>query len=395
MQTINEQGRVPIYAWVDGVEFDQGTQEQLRQVASLPVVGPHIAAMPDAHKGNGACVGSVIPTRKAIVPSTVGTDIGCGMDAVEINISSQSLPDNMQAVYDALMEAIPVGNGNPGNWAEPPADVGRMFQDMMPGLEPLEDKVDLDLERACRQLGTLGGGNHFIEVCLDQADRVWLMLHSGSRGIGNRLGTTFIQKAKTVSQERGDILPDRSLGWLEEGTPEFKDYVWAVEWAQRYAKQNRNVMMGRALRTFAKTLGRSIVGMQRVSCHHNYLSVEEHFGEMLYITRKGAVSARKDELGIIPGSMGTKSYIVRGKGKPESFMSCSHGAGRRMSRTAARATLTLEQHAEATAGVICRKDIGVIDESPASYKDIDSVIAAQSDLIEVVRTLKAIVCVKG
>lgn len=395
--------RVPIKAWTRGVPVEAEARQQLIDAASLPFVWPHVAVMPDVHYGIGATVGSVIPTEGAIVPAAVGVDLGCGMMAMRTSLTSPSLGDNGKSIYDAISDAIPHGRTDSGGandrgaWGNPPEDVAKAWSALEARFARVADRTPgLDTGRQAKQLGTLGTGNHFVEVCLDEEDHVWLMLHSGSRGIGNRIGSTFIAAAKKRCERDGLALPNQDLAWLPEGTPEFEAYVEAVAWAQDYALQNRRVMMLRASDAMASVVRAEVWhGVEAVECHHNYVNRETHFGRQLYVTRKGAVSARTGELGIIPGSMGTKSYIVRGKGNPESFHTCSHGAGRVMSRTKAKKTITLEQHAADTAGVVCRKDEGVLDESPRAYKGIDDVMVAQEDLVEIVHTLKAAICIKG
>jgi len=381
MRTFQDGGmRVPVKLWADGVTVEQAAMEQIRHVASLPVVGPHVAIMPDAHWGNGACVGSVIPTKAAIIPAAVGVDLGCGMMAGRTDLSVNDLTWKMAATREAIEHQIPVRV-----WEQE-------FDDAYARI--LAKHPKLREKPTWTQLGTLGTGNHFIEVCQDLEDGgVWLMLHSGSRGVGNRIGTYFIERAKeqALKLDRA-VKADVNLSWLDEGTPLFRDYVEAVGWAQRYARRNRDLMMEQVVSAVKEVLGRAFkADLVAVNSHHNY--VEERAG--LWITRKGAVSAKLGELGIIPGSMGTRSFIVRGKGNSESFESCSHGAGRSMSRGAAKRAFTLADHARATEGVECRKDKGVMDETPAAYKSIDAVMAAQADLVDVVATLKQLVCVKG
>jgi tRNA-splicing ligase RtcB (3'-phosphate/5'-hydroxy nucleic acid ligase) len=396
-----EGGLVPVKAWIRGVPVEDVARKQLVETASLPIVHPYVAVMPDVHWGMGATVGSVVPTRGAIVPACVGVDLGCGMTASPTTLTSADLGDNARAIFNTLEGAIPHGrtdNGGPndrGAWSNPPDDVAFRWSLLKPAFDRIEMPSLLD--RAPRQLGTLGTGNHFVEVCLDETDRVWLMLHSGSRGVGNAIGSRFIALAKKRYEAEGITLPNRDLAWLPEGTPEFSEYIRAVTWAQAYAHENRRAIMAAAESALRKLIGErfALIGPGAVECHHNYVARESHFGEELYITRKGAVSARLGELGIIPGSMGAKSFIVRGKGNPDSFHTCSHGAGRVMSRGAAKKAISLEQHAIDTAGVVCRKDADVLDESPRAYKNVDDVMAAQADLIEIVHTLKGVVCVKG
>jgi tRNA-splicing ligase RtcB len=399
---IIETGYAPIKAWIEGVPVEDEARRQLFNIAALPFIHHHVAIMPDVHFGKGATVGSVIATKAAIVPAAVGVDIGCGMMAVRTTLKAGDLPDNLHALRSGIEAAVPHGGiGIKGGWKDGvPNPVVRRFRDsgLAEGLQTLEDKHPAIREaQSVTQLGSLGGGNHFIEVCLDEADRVWVMLHSGSRGIGNRIGTYFIAKARDALERRQltRSLLDKDLAWLEEGEPLFADYVEAVAWAQDFARQNREVMMAATLRVLREQLPPFQMEKHAINCHHNYVEREQHFGEQVWVTRKGAVRAGDGDLGIIPGSMGAKSFIVRGKGNAESFQSCSHGAGRRMSRGEAKRRFTLADHASATQGVECRKDAGVIDETPMAYKDIDAVMAAQTDLVEVLHTLRQIVCVKG
>jgi tRNA-splicing ligase RtcB (3'-phosphate/5'-hydroxy nucleic acid ligase) len=395
-----EKGRVPVKVFTDDIEHE--ALQQLVNISKLPIVHGHVAAMPDVHAGIGATVGSVIPTRQAIIPAAVGVDIGCGMNAVRLTIGAAELPDSLAAIRGAIEGAVPVGFSQ--HDSSPLAGPGSQRV-----LRPLSERLDsivlkhpevMKMQRRFAQtwlcqLGSLGGGNHFIELCLDQAQRVWVMLHSGSRGIGNVLGRYFIAAARKDMQRHQVNLPDRDLAYFSEGSALFDDYVEAVQWAQDYALLNRREMMRLVLQAIAPHLPPFKLDGEAINCHHNYVAQETHFGERLFVTRKGAISARAGELGIIPGSMGAKSFIVRGLGNPESLHSCSHGAGRRMSRTAAKRRFSEADLAAQTAGVECRKDGGVIDEIPGAYKDIDQVMANQSDLAEVVHTLKQVVCVKG
>ena len=402
MKVFAEPGRAPIKAWIEGVELEAQAEQQLKNVAALPFIHRHIAVMPDVHWGMGATVGSVIPTDGVIVPAAVGVDLGCGMMAQRLTLRAEHLPDSLAAVRAAIEDAIPVGGpGEKGSWNEPRfgamptatrAAWGAMAEtyDAIVGKYP---KIGRGL--TAEQLGTLGTGNHFIEVCLDESGAAWVMLHSGSRGLGNRIGTFFIEKAKEEMRRWRVNLPDQDLAYLPEGTQYFADYVRAVRFAQDFARINRELMMYRTLKALRGVLPAFGLEEAAVNCHHNYIAKEHHFGADVWVTRKGAVRARVDDLAIIPGSMGAKSFIVRGKGHRESFTSCSHGAGRRMSRGEARRRITLDDHLAATAGVECRKDADVIDESPAAYKDIDAVMAAQADLVETVHTLKQVCCVKG
>lgn len=394
-------GGVPVKMWTRGVPVEDEARRQLANAARLPVVFKHVAAMPDVHFGIGATVGSVIPTVKAIIPAAVGVDIGCGMIASRTTLTAEDLPDNLAPLRAAIERAVPHGRApgarDPGAWHRTPGAVDTAWSQLEPEFTALcRDYPKLAKTNHHNHLGTLGGGNHFIEVCLDEQGYVWFMLHSGSRGVGNAIGTMFIELAKQDALRSNANLPDRDLAYFEEGSRYFGDYVRAVGWAQKFARLNREVMMRRVIEA-AKTVIRKNfqAHIEAVNCHHNYVQQETHFGQEVFVTRKGAVSARAGELGIIPGSMGARSYIVRGKGNPDSFMSCSHGAGRTMSRGEAKRRFTLADHRAATEGVECRKDKDVIDETPAAYKDIDAVMAAQADLVDVVHTLKQVVCVKG
>jgi len=394
-------GGVPLKMWTRGVPVEDEAKRQLANAARLPIVFKHIAAMPDVHFGIGATVGSVIPTVRAIIPAAVGVDIGCGMIAAKTTLRAEDLPDNLGPLRSAIERAVPHGRApgarDPGAWGHVPADVDRAWAQLEPEFRELvQDHPKLEKTNQRHHLGTLGGGNHFIEVCLDEQGFVWFMLHSGSRGVGNAIGTMFIELAKQDAMRQDVHLPDRDLAYFEEGSRHFGDYVRAVGWAQNFARLNRELMMKRVVDAAKVVIHKNFDShVEAVNCHHNYVQRERHFGEDVYVTRKGAVSAKRGELGIIPGSMGARSYIVRGKGNPESFESCSHGAGRTMSRGEAKRRFTLADHCAATAGVECRKDKNVIDETPAAYKDIDAVMAAQQDLVEVVHTLKQVVCVKG
>lgn len=392
-----------VKAWVDGVPVEDAARRQLDNIASLPFVKGWVAAMPDVHLGKGATVGSVIPTEGAIIPAAVGVDIGCGMMAVRTSLRAEHLPDNLRALRSAMERAVPHGRtsnggrGDRGAWRDVPKAVGEAWSSTLADrFATLVDKhPKIGKSNNVNHLGTLGTGNHFIETCLDENGSVWFMLHSGSRGIGNRIGSYFIELAKKDMSRWFIDLPDRDLAYLPEGTEHMIDYVEAVGWAQEFAMTNRALMMHHVLEAARDVLGPFEAGELAVNCHHNYVQKERHYGRRVWVTRKGAVRAGLGELGIVPGSMGASSYIVRGKGNPESYCSCSHGAGRAMSRTAARKRFTVEDHARATEGVECRKDVDVIDETPAAYKNIDAVMAAQSDLVEVVHRLRQVVCVKG
>lgn len=398
-----EKGRVPVKSWTRGVLFEETAKAQLNNIASLPFIHKWVAAMPDVHAGKGATVGSVIPTKNAIIPAAVGMDLGCGMIAARTGLMAADLPDNLGAVRTAMEAAVPHGrshDGGPndrGAWQDIPADVADAWRQLADRFKAVcERHPRLERCNHVNHLGTLGTGNHFIEVCLDQDQRVWLMLHSGSRGVGGRIGNHFITLAKREMERWFIQLPDKDLAYLPEGSQYFDDYVEALSWAQDYARLNREVMMARVVKAVRQALGREFPArLEAVNCHHNYVEKENHYGANIWVTRKGAVRAREGDLGIIPGSMGARSYIVRGLGHPESFCSCSHGAGRVMTRAEAKRSISLEAHAVATRGVECRRDAEVIDESPAAYKPIDAVMAAQSDLVEIVHTLKQVVCVKG
>ncbi|MEM9137695.1 MAG: RtcB family protein [Cyanobacteria bacterium P01_F01_bin.42] len=399
-------GYRPIKAWVKGVSIEDEAIAQLKNVASLPFIHHHVAAMPDVHWGRGATIGSVIATKGAIVPAAVGVDLGCGMMAYQLTVNGRDLPDNLDRMRSAIESVVPHGrtdNGgrnDRGAWGDLPDAVGHLWSSFEARYRKIAEKHPKAISsNNARHLGTLGTGNHFIEVCLDEADHVWVMLHSGSRGLGNRIGSYFIRRAKKEMERYfiDQFLPDKELAYLVENSELFDDYVEAVSFAQEFALANRKVMMTRtldAIRSDLPDLKVEVTNMA-VNCHHNYIRKENHFGANVWVTRKGAVSARDGELGIIPGSMGTASYIVRGKGSRESFCSCSHGAGRRMSRGQARREITLDQHKAALAGISARLDEAVLDESPAAYKDIDRVMAAQTDLVDVVYTLRQVVNVKG
>ena len=402
MEIIRTPGSVPIKCWTDGVELEDSARQQLVNVAALPFIHRHVAVMPDVHWGMGATVGSVIPTVGAIVPAAVGVDIGCGMIAQETSLRAGDLPDSLGRLRLAIERVVPVGGpGERGSWKEH----GRhgMPAAVVAAWHAMEDEWKRIVERHPKvargltgeQLGTLGTGNHFIEICLDERDTLWVLLHSGSRGLGNRIGTYFIERAKDEMRRAGVKLPDANLAYLREGSPSFDDYVAAVGFAQRFAATNRRLMMDRVIAVLRTELPPFRLGIDALNCHHNYVRRERHHHREVWVTRKGAVRAGKGELGIIPGSMGARSFIVRGKGNPESFESCSHGAGRRMSRGEAKRRITLADHVAATAGIECRKDAGVIDESPAAYKDVDAVMRAQADLVEIVHTLRQVVVVKG
>jgi tRNA-splicing ligase RtcB len=395
---------VLIKAWTKGVQLEDQARKQLINVAQLPFIFKWVAAMPDVHWGIGATVGSVIPTKGAIIPAAVGVDIGCGMMAVQTDLNARDLPDNLKGIRGAIEKTVPHGRtnhggrGDVGAWRKIPARNNEIWQMLKPGYDAiLEKHPKLDRGNHSNHLGTLGTGNHFIEVCLDEAESVWFMLHSGSRGVGNRMGSYFIEVARKDMEKFFIHLPDKDLAYFSEGTEHFDDYVEAVEWAQDFARWNRHLMMEQIVGAVRDSgeVRPFVAELKAINCHHNYVARERHYGQDILVTRKGAVRAREGDMGIIPGSMGARSYIVRGKGNMESFMSCSHGAGRAMSRTEAKKRFTVEDHKRMTAGVECRKDAEVIDETPAAYKPIEAVMAAQSDLVEIVHTLRQVVCVKG
>jgi tRNA-splicing ligase RtcB len=389
--------RVPVHVWTDAV--DPAALKQLANTANLPFVVGHVAAMPDVHVGIGATVGSVVATRGAIVPASVGVDIGCGMMAVRTSLRAEHLPDSLARLRSAIEARVPVGFEMHSEANAPDAaarDLAAGYRRVVAKHPALEERgKEPARDRWQRQLGTLGGGNHFIEVCLDEAGAVWAMLHSGSRGTGNRIGEYFIARARELARTENRNLPDRDLAWLAAGSAEFDDYLEAVGWAQQYARSNREQIMALVLEAMRATLPPFETTTEAVNCHHNYVAEEHHFGCDVLVTRKGAIRAGAGELGIVPGSMGAKSYIVRGRGAAESLCSSAHGAGRRMSRQEAKRRYDRAALIAQTEGVECRKDAGVIDEIPAAYKDIDQVMANQSDLVEIVHSLRQVVCVKG
>lgn len=396
IKTVITKGKVPVKIYTDDIEHQ--AYQQLLNISQLPFIHNHVAAMPDVHFGKGATVGSVIPCKGAIIPAAVGVDIGCGMNALRLSIKAKDLPDNLRAVRSAIEKAIPVG------FDRHKTDKARAstVRALSVGLDEVLEKHPKILKMMkkpyqtwVRQLGTLGGGNHFIELCLDENDDVWIMLHSGSRGIGNMIGQYFIRMAQKDMERHIHNLPHKDLAYFTEGAEHFNDYVTAVHWAQDYAMENRREMMRLIVDALKKALPKFGVTKEAINCHHNYVSMENHFGENVFITRKGAIRAGEGDLGIIPGSMGAKSFIVSGKGNPESFCSCSHGAGRQMSRSKAKREFSKEDLESQTEGIECRKDTGVIDEIPGAYKDIDVVMDNQHDLVDVVHTLRQVVCVKG
>ena len=399
-------GRVPIKAWVKGVALEKEAEKQLNNVASLPIIYKWIAVMPDVHWGMGATVGSVIPTISAIIPAAVGVDIGCGMVACQTTLKAEDLPDDLSSLRTAIERTVPhgrtAGGGKTdrGAWNSPPKDQIKAWSRLQQGYKQITErhpKLDNGHVNHINHLGTLGTGNHFIEVCLDEDNCVWVLLHSGSRGVGNRIGTYFIELAKKDMRKHLADLPDQDLAYFKEGADHFDDYVRAVGWAQDFAATNRALMLDAVLTALANEphLPSFSATEKVINCHHNYVQKEQHFGSDVLVTRKGAVRAGRGEWGIIPGSMGASSFIVRGLGNPDSFESCSHGAGRLMSRSQAKKQFSLEDHIKATDGIECRKDAEVIDETPGAYKPIDAVMEAQSDLVEIVHRLRQVVVVKG
>lgn len=392
--------RVPIKSWTVGVEVEDEAWRQLGQVAEMRCLFRHLAVMPDVHWGKGATVGSVIATKGAVIPSAIGVDIGCGMMAVRTTLDKGMLKDLPQ-LRKAIEAAVPHGMGECwGNkkWSRIPAEVEIAWEELKGRYRKIVEKHGrVSHKNPMAQIGTLGGGNHFIEVCVDEEEKVWFMLHSGSRRPGMNIADYFIFRAKDSMKKYDIRLPNPELAFLPEGTADFNDYIEGVEWCQRYAAVNREVMMDAMTKAIRKS--KLVPKFERtdlqVNCHHNFVRRENHFKHNVLVTRKGAVSAREGQLGIIPGSMGTQSYIVEGLGNPDSFMSCSHGAGRRMSRKAAKETFTLKDHRAATEGIECRKDSSVIDETPGAYKSIDTVMAAQKDLVNPIHTLRQVICIKG
>jgi tRNA-splicing ligase RtcB (3'-phosphate/5'-hydroxy nucleic acid ligase) len=403
-EVMNVPGGKHVKMWTKGVPVEDAAKAQLANTARLPFIFKHLAVMPDVHLGKGSTIGSVIPTKGAIIPAAVGVDIGCGMMACKTTLHAKDLPDTLAPLRSAIEKAVPHGMSPKGHgrdkgaWGDqPPSVVDAAWAELSPGFAQITEKNPrLKNTNNYRHLGTLGSGNHFVEICLDEHQAVWIMLHSGSRGVGNAIGTLYIEKAKEDMRRHFINLPDQDLSYLVEGTEHYRDYVQAVGWAQRFAQLNREAMMHAVIGALRRVVSKPFeTHLEAVNCHHNYVQEEVHFGERVHVTRKGAVRAGKGQLGIIPGSMGAKSFIVRGKGNAESFESCSHGAGRLMSRTEAKRRFTVKDQIRMTEGVECRKDADVVDEIPAAYKDIDAVMAAQSDLVEVLYTLKQIVCVKG
>jgi len=399
-QVIQEEGAAPIKIWTKDIEPEALTQ--LKNLSRLPFIARQgVACMPDVHAGIGSTVGTVIATDRAIIPAAVGVDIGCGMNAVRLSLKASQLPDNLAAIRSGIESVVPMGTGGEHkdvNLSDNMAFVHSIPESVYSVFGGYSVKA---AQKAIKQVGTLGSGNHFIELCVEQTQDgsdgdVWVMLHSGSRGIGNMIGTYYINKAKELMEKFHIQLPDGDLAYLPEGTDDFEDYRSAVQWAQDYALENRRVMMQAVLEVLKKHIPVPFtVTQEAINCHHNYVEKEHHFGKDIWITRKGAIRAREGDLGIIPGSMGQRSYIVRGKGNKESYCSCSHGAGRTMSRSSARKRFTVADLVAQTAGVECRKDEAVLDEIPASYKNIDEVMENQTSLVEVVHVIKQVMCCKG
>ncbi len=396
VRTEIHEGLVPVKVYTG--EIEAAARQQLVNISKLPIVHHHVAAMPDVHLGIGATVGSVIPTKKAIIPAAVGVDIGCGMIAQRLSLTGDQLDEqSLRKVFAQISRDVPVGFESHKD-RDARTHAAKRFQKGLKRILERHPGVEKRVSKRAswvNQLGTLGGGNHFIELCLDEGNSVWVMLHSGSRGIGNAIGTYFIELARKDAERNHLQLPDRDLAYFPEGAKHFDDYVEAVGWAQDYAHANRDEMMDLVIEALHRHLPPFEATEQAVNCHHNYVARETHYGEAVWLTRKGAIRAGRGELGIIPGSMGARSYIMRGKASAESFQSCAHGAGRRMSRNAAQKAFSVQDLEAQTEGVICRKDKGVLDEIPGAYKNIDEVMANQSDLVDVVHTLKQVLCVKG
>lgn len=399
-QVLQDEGSRPIKIWTDEVEATALTQ--LKNLSRLPFIASNgVACMPDVHAGIGSTVGTVIATEKAVIPAAVGVDIGCGMNAVRLSLKAVDLPDNLKPIRDEIEKRVPLGvGGGHDHMRNVELDLLNRRHDgpiLSTIVKPLY-KGDYEKfeAKAASQLGTLGSGNHFIELCIDENQDVWIMLHSGSRGIGNMIGSHYIERAKRDMEKFYITLPDDNLAYFPEDTENFDDYMAAVGWAQNYALENRRIMMQEVIAALRQEIAKPFtITQEAINCHHNYVEKENHFGRNMWVTRKGAIRARQGDLGIIPGSMGQRSYIVRGKGDIQSYCSCSHGAGRVMSRAEAKRRFSLADLIAQTEGVECRKDEGVIDEIPSSYKDIDQVMANQTDLVEVVHQLKQVLCVKG
>lgn len=385
-----------VKAWVDGVEFADNVQEQLLNLADLPFIHKWVASMPDAHLGKGAAIGSVIATSKAIIPAAVGVDLGCGMQAVKTSLKASDLPDNLRDMRLEIESIIPVGFGKHNKQQLPEGIVKVWNNRLASGFKKISEYCPVDSSNNIVHLGSLGGGNHFIEVCIEKSDdSVWVMLHSGSRGVGNVIGRYFIEKAKEEMEKYFVSLPDSDLAYLPEDSTYFDQYVESVNWAQEFAKMNRDIMMQKTLNVLEKHTKTLDAEIMSVDCHHNYVQKENHYNKNVWVTRKGAVSARKGQYGIIPSSMGERSFIVRGLGNEESFNSCSHGAGRVMSRTQAKKLVSIKEHEVALSGIECNNSGSTLDETPSAYKPIDDVMEAQKDLVEIVHEIKQVMCIKG
>ena len=384
--------------WDSGVgAFDENVIEQLAQTAKMPFIFKHVAAMPDAHFGKGASIGSVIPTINAVIPAAVGVDIGCGMQAIQTNLLAEDLPNSLASLYTQFEYCVPTDNNTRCSFSASGKIDSVWDLKLRCEYDQIVEKYPkIAKSNSIKHLGTLGGGNHFLELCLDQNDKVWLMVHSGSRGIGNAIGRFFIDKAKKEMQRWYINLPNEDLAYLTPGSRLFGDYVFSVNWAQKFAALNRSIMIQEAFACLSRAIDKKVlIESSVIDCHHNYITLENHFNRNVYVTRKGAISAREGQLGVIPGSMGTKSFIVEGLGNKESFTSCSHGAGRIMSRTQAKKLITLKEHEESLEGVECNNTSTTLDESPRAYKDIDRVMDSQTDLVKIIHTLKQVVCLKG
>jgi tRNA-splicing ligase RtcB len=410
--TTNEYNVMPtdkglVKMWTKHVDVEESALEQLRNVADMPFIFDHVSAMPDVHTGMGATIGSVIPTLGAVMPAAVGVDIGCGMMAVRTDLDPLQLLGREADVRTAIERRIPHGrthNGGSndrGAWGKIPRRIWNVWdQHLACGFEEIASHdnrhvADIRNSNNANHLGTLGTGNHFIEICLDKDNRVWFMLHSGSRGVGAKIGNTFIKMAKQEMERYFIDLKDRNLAYFVEGTELFDAYIHCVSWAQDFAKMNRKMMLEGVEEAVGELLNEAIHFDFKVDCHHNFVTKEKHFGRNIWVTRKGAVRAREGDLCIIPGSMGARSYICEGLGERDSFTSCSHGAGRKMSRSKARKTFTVEDHKKMTKGIECRKDSDVIDETPGAYKDIDMVMKSQETLVRPIHELRQVICIKG
>jgi tRNA-splicing ligase RtcB len=403
---IQDEGSVPVKIWTKDIEPE--ALLQLKNLSRLPFIAKQgVACMPDVHSGKGSTIGTVIATDSAIIPAAVGVDIGCGMVACRLSLKAHQLPDSLARIRSEIERVIPMGKGGDhndksgirnehGRRTGPFGWLVHSLAENAPVKKVFGGDAGKATEKAWNQVGTLGGGNHFVEICMDENDDVWVMLHSGSRGIGNMIGQYYIDKGKELMNQFHITLPDGDLAYLPQGTDLFDDYVAAVGWAQQFAMENRKWMLQAVIDVIRREVPIQFgITEEAINCHHNYVVKEKHFGKDLWITRKGAIRAGVDELGIIPGSMGQRSYIVRGKGNKEAYCSCSHGAGRAMSRTAARKKFTVADLVAQTQGVECRKDDAILDEIPGSYKDIDVVMENQKSLVAIVHTLKAVLCCKG